>query len=118
MELAKHCKRQTREPNKTICLIEDLILSLQDSTDTLGVPLLRDDVWDIWKEEKRHISCLQDPKGFSLYSNTGEITKGGVLLPVFRCARGTTSLESFHSHLKNFIPGMIINVVIYLFFLN
>jgi hypothetical protein len=118
MELAKHCKRQTRGPDKTICLIEDLILSLQDSTDTLGVPLLRDDVWDIWKEEKRHISCLQDPKGFSLYTKTGEITKGGVLLPVFRCARGTTSLESFHSHLKNFIPGMIINVVIYLFFLN
>jgi hypothetical protein len=111
IELAKHCKRRTRGPDKTVCLIEDLILSLKDSTDTLGVPLLREDVWDIWKEEKRHITCIQDPECFQLYTKTGEISKGGVLLPVFRCARGTTSLESFHSHLKNFVPGMTINIV-------
>ena len=29
----------------------------------------------------------------------GHITKGGVELPVFQCARETTSLESFHLHL-------------------
>ncbi len=49
---------------------------------------------------------------------TGEISKGGVLLPVFRCARGTTSLESFHSHLKNFIPGITINDIILLLLLK
>ena len=26
-------------------------------------------------------------------------------LPVYRCARGSTSVESFHHHLLNFIPG-------------
>ena len=26
-------------------------------------------------------------------------------LPVYRCGRGTTSLESFHLHLNRFIPG-------------
>ncbi len=86
--------------------IEDLIRSLRDSTDTLGVPLLEEDVSDIWKEEKRHIACIQDPECYQLYTKTGGLSKGGVLLPVFQCARGTTSLESFHSHLKNFIPGM------------
>jgi len=29
---------------------------------------------------------------------TGHIMKGGVRLPVFRCSRGKTSLESFHLH--------------------
>lgn len=37
--------------------------------------------------------------------NTGYINKGGIKLPVFRCARGSTSLESFHLHLARFIPG-------------
>ncbi|KAG7500682.1 hypothetical protein JOB18_025985, partial [Solea senegalensis] len=36
---------------------------------------------------------------------TGELTKGGVKLPVYRCARGSTSLESFHLHQCRFIPG-------------
>ena len=35
--------------------------------------------------------------------------KGGVVLKVYRCARGSTFLESFHSHLKNFIPGTTAN---------
>lgn len=107
VELAKHCKRLTREPEKTVRLIEDLIRFLRDSTDTrLGVPLLREDVWDIWKEEKRHIACIQDPECYQLYTKTGGLSEGGVLFPVFRFDRGTTSLESFHSHLKIFIPGM------------
>ena len=40
-----------------------------------------------------------------LYTITGHIQKGGVQLPVLRCARGSTSLESFHLHLAKFIPG-------------
>ncbi len=67
MELATHCRRRTRGPNNTIRLIESLIVSLQDANDTLGVPLLREEVWDIWKEEKRHICCIQDPEVFQLY---------------------------------------------------
>ncbi|XP_047217956.1 uncharacterized protein LOC124866285 [Girardinichthys multiradiatus] len=35
----------------------------------------------------------------------GTLTKGGISLPVYRCARGSTSLESFHLHLDHFIPG-------------
>ena len=33
------------------------------------------------------------------------MTKGNSKLPVYRCARGSTSLESFHLHIARFIPG-------------
>ena len=49
-------------------------------------------------EQQKHLLCIQDPEGIQLYTLTGHITKGGVRLPVYRCARGSTSLESFHLH--------------------
>ena len=106
-ELAQHCRRKTRGTDSSMRLLENLFVSLMDATDTLGVPLFRDDANEIWETEKKHVSCLQDPEGVQLYTKTGEILKGGVLIPVFRCARGSTSLESFHNHLKNFIPGTV-----------
>lgn len=107
-EHARHCRRKTRGAETTTHLIECLSHSLMGSTDSLGVPLFRDEVLDIWHIEKRHIICLQDPSNVKLYTKTGEISKGGVVLPTYRCARGTTSLESLHNHLKNFIPGLIL----------
>ena len=86
-------------------LIETLLLALADATDTLGVPLLTDEMTTIWAEQRRYVACLQDPPGVALYSVTGTSGKGGVHLPVQRCARGTTSLESFHLHRARFIPG-------------
>ena len=66
----------------------------------LGVPLFREEMRDIWKEQKHHVpSCIQDPPNVPLYTITGQAVKGGVRLPVLRCARGSTSLESFHLHL-------------------
>ncbi|XP_039676130.1 uncharacterized protein LOC120571310 [Perca fluviatilis] len=75
-------------------------------TDTMGVPLIdRAHMEEIWSTQRRHLDCIQDPEGVELYTRTGEVTKGGVKLPVFRCARGSTSLESFHLHQCRFIPG-------------
>ena len=85
-------------------LIEELLLKLSTATDSLGVPVLSPQMVSIWNEEKKHIDCVQDPDGVRLYTVTGHITKGGVELPVFRCARGTTSLESFHLHLARYVP--------------
>ncbi|XP_051788938.1 uncharacterized protein LOC127529436 [Erpetoichthys calabaricus] len=77
-----------------------------DATDTMGIPLLdRAKIQDIWKTQRRHLHCIQDPPGVHLYMQTGQLVKGGITLPVFRCARGSTSLESFHLHLDRFIPG-------------
>ncbi|KAL5019738.1 hypothetical protein ScPMuIL_002636 [Solemya velum] len=72
----------------------------------LGVPLLdKQKAEDMWESQQRHVTCIQDPPGVTLYTHTGALRKGGQTLPTFRCARGSTSLESFHLHLNRFIPG-------------
>ena len=110
-DLALHCRRRTRNVEDMRMRIEELILQMTGCTDTLGVPLLKTDIAEIWKEQKRHLFCIQDPAGFQLYSQIGETTKGGIKLPNYRCARGSTSVESFHRHLLNFIPGTSANYV-------
>ena len=104
-ELARHCRRKTRGVEQTMELIEELLLSLSTATDTLGVPLFKEEMTTIWEEQKKHVRCIQDPPGIQLYTIVGHMTIGGMRLPVLRCARGTTSLESFHLHLARFIPG-------------
>ena len=104
-ELLKHCRRRTKGVEETTRAIEQLLLSLSSATDTLGVPLLKEEMKTIWGEQKKHISCIQDPPGVSLYTVVGHLVKGGVRLQVLRCARGSTSMESFHLHLARFIPG-------------
>ena len=110
-ELSRHCRRRTRGEKETSSAIEDLILSLTSATDTLGVPLFNDEMVIIWKEQAKHVKCIQDLPDLPLYAVTHEITKGGKCLPVYRCARGTTSLESFHRHYNTFIPGTSANAV-------
>ena len=110
-ELARHCRRRTRGEDKTVELMETLLSSLFSATDTLGNPLFREEISEIWMEQKKHVACLQDPPDIPLYTITGHLKKGGLNLPVYRCARGTTSLESFHSHLVKFIPGTSANAV-------
>lgn len=104
-EMARHCRRKTRGSEKTEELIDSLLQSLSEATDTLGVPLFREEMESVWREQRRHVKCLQDPPGVELYTVTGHLRKGGVTLPILRCARGSTSLESFHLHIARFIPG-------------
>jgi hypothetical protein len=107
-EIARHCRRVTRGTVETTRLIQEMLeaFSGDQGLDTMGQPLLRkDSVWEIWEKQKSHIACLQDPEGVQLYTLVHESSKGGLKLPVYRCARGSTSLESFHLHLNRFIPG-------------
>lgn len=107
-ELALHCKRVTRGTEETQTLISGLIQSLDGpkGCDTLGVPLFESErIAEVWRVQQQHVSCIQDPEGVHLYTQTGTLKKGGVSLPVYRCARGSTSLESFHLHMNRFIPG-------------
>ena len=108
-ELARHCRRRTRGAEETKDLIERLILSFTGTTDALGVQLFKPSMVEIWTEQKRHMHCIQDPPGSQLYSKVGELKKGGISLPIYRCWRGSTSLESFHHHIVNFIPGTSAN---------
>jgi hypothetical protein len=112
-ELSRHCRRKTRGYEETVKEIEALLLALSPATDTLGVPLFKEEMKIIWEEQRQHVPCLQDPPDITLYTITGYITKGGVKLPVLRCARGSTSLESFHLHIARFIPGSSANAVNY-----
>ncbi|XP_051778746.1 uncharacterized protein LOC127526673 [Erpetoichthys calabaricus] len=105
-ELARHCRRRTRGAEETGRLIDEMLEAFGDATDTMGIPLLgRAKIQEIWKTQRRHLHCIQDPPGVHLYMQTGQLVKGGITLPVFRCGRGSTSLESFHLHLDRFIPG-------------
>ena len=112
-ELSRHCRRQTRGQEETVKEIEALLLALSPATDTLGVPLFRDEMKLIWEEQRHHVPCLQDPPDVPLYTIIGHVTKGGVKLPLLRCARGSTSLESFHLHIARFIPGSSASAVNY-----
>jgi hypothetical protein len=106
--MALHCRRRTRGAAATERLIDDLLQTFggANGRDTMGIPLLdRDRIQAIRAEQRRHLECIQDPPGVELYTETGRLTKGGISLPTYRCARGSTSLESFHLHLNRFIPG-------------
>ena len=98
-ELQKHCRRRTWGTEETIEAIESLLLAFSPATDALGMPLLREEMKAIWEEQRHHVKCLQDPPSLQLYTESAKLLKGGVLLPVYRCDRGTTSLEYFHLHL-------------------
>ena len=72
------------------------VVTLLSATDTLGMPLLKEEMGVICKEKQHHVPCQQDPPNVELYTLIDYTEKGGVRLPLFRCARGSTSLESFH----------------------
>ncbi|XP_056224227.1 uncharacterized protein LOC130163830 [Seriola aureovittata] len=113
-ELALHCRRRTRGEETTVQLLEELLRLFMGSSgnDSLGVPLFDSERMEhIWRVQNKHVKCIQDLPGVALYTKTGELTKGGVHLPIYRCARGSTSLESFHLHLNRFIPGTSANSV-------
>ena len=48
--------------------------------------------------QQKHLPCIQDVPGVDLYTKVGFCEKGGVELDVFCCARGSSSLETFHRH--------------------
>lgn len=107
-EMALHCRRTTRSSEEMEALITQLLVSYdgERGCNTLGVPLIHSErMTEIWKAQKKHLCCLQDPPGVQLYMQTGTLQKGGHTLPTYRCARGSTSLESFHLHMNRFIPG-------------
>ncbi|KAI4827569.1 hypothetical protein KUCAC02_030957 [Chaenocephalus aceratus] len=109
-ELALHCRRITRGTEETQAQIHRLIQAFDGDAgrDSLGVPLINSArMSEIIKSQWKHVACIQDPPGVQLYAQTGSSVKGGHRLPTYRCARGSTSLESFHLHLNRFIPGTL-----------
>lgn len=87
-ELLRHCRRRTRGVDETTAALEALLLSLSSATDTLGVPLLKDEMQMIWEEQKHHIPCLQDPPNVELYTLVTRIEKGGNSSSTFSVCKG------------------------------
>nr|XP_026695572.1 uncharacterized protein LOC113475553 [Ciona intestinalis] len=107
-ERARHCRRRTRGAERTKAMIGQLLEAFQrpSTRDLSGVDLLKSDlVEEVWKVQMPHVCCLQDPPNIQLYTITGMQVIGGISLPVYRCARGSNSLESFHDHVRRFVPG-------------
>ncbi|XP_057213104.1 uncharacterized protein LOC130568336 [Triplophysa rosa] len=114
-ELALYCRRRTRGVESTTRHIDRLLQELkgEKGRDLMGVPLLDTVRMEhIWRVQMRHFKCIQDSPGVSLFTETGTTTtKGGIVLTKYRCARGSTSLESFHCHLNRIIPGTSANTL-------
>ncbi|XP_078571515.1 uncharacterized protein LOC144859103 [Branchiostoma floridae x Branchiostoma japonicum] len=105
-ELARHCRRVTRPVEQIRQLIDQLLKEMGELTDTSGVRLISPtSMKKIWAEQQKHLPCIVDPEGVNLYTITGYLEKGGKKLQVLRCARGSSSVESFHRHQCAFIPG-------------
>ncbi|KAL2082092.1 hypothetical protein ACEWY4_021910 [Coilia grayii] len=106
-ELVRHCRRRTRGVAETERLLLQVLVTFCKAKDSTGAPLIdQTRMKEIWSTQRRHLRCIQDPAGVELYTQTGEITKGGVKLPVYRCARGSTSLDIFYHYMCRFIPGV------------
>ena len=55
-----HCKRRKRGVEANTKAIEDLLLKYTVVRDTLRKPVFKPDMVDIYKEQKKHIRCIQD----------------------------------------------------------
>ncbi|XP_025088305.1 uncharacterized protein LOC112560588 [Pomacea canaliculata] len=117
-DLARHCQHATHPPQNIAMLVQQLLEAYDGNQvrDTLGVPLLNSEhAWDEWEKANVHVACLQDPPGMQLYTELGTMRMVGVELKTYRCARGSTSLESFHLHLTCFIPGIASVIALFTF---
>ncbi|KAI7800442.1 hypothetical protein IRJ41_003392 [Triplophysa rosa] len=112
-ELAKHCRRRTRGVEETCDLIQGLLDSMWELTDTTGLRIINpESMTHVWEVQQKHLPCIQDPPGVQLYTKLGSgLQKGDKVLDVLRCGRGSSSLESFHRHQCTFIPGWRCNAL-------
>ncbi|KAI7802108.1 hypothetical protein IRJ41_000409, partial [Triplophysa rosa] len=111
-ELAKHCRRRTRKAEEVRTMISGLLESVWELTDTTGLRLVNpDSMHHVWEMQQKYLECIQDPPHVELYTKTGTLQKGGKVLNVLRCGRGSSSLESFHRHQCAFIPGWRCNAM-------
>uniref|UniRef100_A0AAV2J653 Uncharacterized protein n=1 Tax=Knipowitschia caucasica TaxID=637954 RepID=A0AAV2J653_KNICA len=105
-EQRRHCRWRSRGVEDIRRMISGLLESVWELTDTTGLRLVNHDTMHhVWEVQQKHLECLQDPPGLKLYTKVGTLHKGGKELDVLRCARGSSSLESFHRHQCAFIPG-------------
>jgi hypothetical protein len=93
--LALHCRRKTCGTVETTELLHSLLVTFSghQGCDTLGVPLLdSDQTWETWNSQKmypRSRQCATLCPDWNTDQGRHSSTN------TYRCARGSTSLESY-----------------------
>ncbi len=79
-ELAFYCRRRTRGVETSLRCIEQLLQELKNWRDPFGIALLDAvKMENIWQDQKKHVSCIQDVPGVILYTETGNtVTERGL----------------------------------------
>jgi len=77
-EVALHCRQTTGGVAETTSLIAYLAEAFdgEKGHDTLGVPLINGErMREIWAVKSKHVPCIEDPSGASLYAQSGSLMK-------------------------------------------
>ena len=56
--MARHCRRRTQRAKEVAELIKVLLDNFSTLSDSLSVPVLQEDIKEIWVEQQCHIPCL------------------------------------------------------------
>ena len=98
-EAARHCHRRTREVAEMEEVLESFLLSFSTATDTLGVPLLKEEMTSIWEEQTPHQVPSRSSRCVPLHCNWRDQEGRREFTITSLCKRvHIMSLESFHSH--------------------
>jgi len=117
----RHVRRKTAQCEVIIQRITHIIDVLKGDAgkDQYQTSLFKANIIDwVWGNQRRHVHCITDPPGVHMYRLVRHRSRNGVLVPVYKCVRGSNSLEGFHQHLKHMIPGKCIghhNFIIYIY---
>ncbi|CAL9685387.1 unnamed protein product [Knipowitschia caucasica] len=104
-DMKRHCKKFVRNTQDMEQRIERVIEVCKGKLvhDLYGAPLFNSELIDkVWEDQRRHLPCLQNPPGLTLYTKTKTEKKGGRMLPVYQCARGKEFMKRFSQHMKKF----------------
>nr|XP_055036624.1 uncharacterized protein LOC129423839 [Misgurnus anguillicaudatus] len=108
-QLKHHVRRVTLGAQETFRLVQLAIDELKGPAglDESGVSLFKSSeaVDGVWEGQQRHLECIQDPPGMSMYRVAHSTNINGVDVPYYKCLRGNNSLEGFHKSLPHMIPG-------------
>ncbi|XP_034540592.1 uncharacterized protein LOC117813704 [Notolabrus celidotus] len=108
-QLKHHVRRVTLGAQETFQLIHMAIEELKGPAglDESGVSLFKtpEAIDEMWVSQQRHLECMQDPPGMSMYRVARSTNINNVDVPYYKGPRGSNSLEGFHRFLPNMISG-------------
>ena len=101
----KRVRRVVPGPDELTEAIQEVVNVLGDAVDdTTGFALFNTRAYNQLKNVLNHVKkgCVSDKPGISLYI-LQRTDKDGI--PVYRCSRGTSALESLHAHIRRALRG-------------